>query len=67
MTELKPCPFCGGKVNISYDIELEPNGIWCPTCHSFMKYPNIKAKSKKETFGETIAKFEAAWNRRHNE
>ena len=67
MTELKPCPFCGSKVKISYDIRSEANGIWCPTCHSMTKFIRIKLKSDKETFGEFESKWEAAWNRRHNE
>lgn len=61
---LKPCPFCGGKVRISYDIRSEANGIWCPTCHSITKFIRIKLKSDKETFGEFESRWGAAWNKR---
>lgn len=63
MTELKPCPFCGSKVEISErnglqgDIEYR---IWCTGC--LMRY------SKSDwANGYEKSKIIEEWNRRVNE
>lgn len=38
---LKPCPFCGGRASVNYDMNLEPNAIYCRTCKAFVRWSNI--------------------------
>lgn len=64
MPELKPCPFCGGHVDYSYNIEFEPDGIRCMNCRYVMRYMKIKAKTKNEPVGDVMEKMAIAWNRR---
>lgn len=63
MTELKPCPFCGGKVKFNHNIELVPDGIYCPACRMLVRYYGIRAK-KNEVFGVIMDEIAEAWNRR---
>ena len=61
--ELKPCPFCGGKVNYTHNMELIPDGIACMHCWTVTRFIRIRPK-KRETFGETMKKMSEIWNRR---
>lgn len=64
MAELKPCPFCGNpKPMIMHDLELVPHGIHCSKCGTFVKFAGINGH-KDKTFGETMEKIAAKWNRR---
>lgn len=61
---LKPCPFCGRDgAYIVHNIEMEPDGITCPTCHIIIRFPRIKVKNG-ERFGVAMGKMTEAWNRR---
>lgn len=62
-TELKSCPFCGGKVRMNHNIELVPDGIYCPTCHMKVNYTRELMKNK-EQYGAVMARIAEAWNRR---
>ena len=62
MSELKSCPFCGGKVIIGRGIDGEITGILCRSCHVKVKW-DIQMKAH-ETFGENEAKWADKWNRR---
>jgi hypothetical protein len=64
MSELKPCPFCGGKATINFDAQLEPFGIWCPGCHMLVKFTKVKPVGKNEKFGRCMDDIAEAWNRR---
>ena len=61
MTNLKPCPFCGGEVEIDMlDSEQNRNvkiynAVHCPECHQWF----FKGLSREKTI--------AAWNRRPNQ
>ena len=61
MTELKPCPFCGGEVEIDMlDSEQNRNvkiynAVHCTECHQWF----FKGLSREKTI--------AAWNRRPNQ
>ena len=63
MPELKPCPFCGRKVDFLYDYRSEPSGIYCSRCMMKTEF-NIGVKNKRETYGETMQKWAAKWNAR---
>lgn len=66
MTELKPCPFCGGKVDYQYDGNFELSGIHCPRCHSRTTFYRFLTPKKSETYGETMDKWADCWNRRED-
>lgn len=53
MSELKPCPFCGGKPEKIYKSTGQTTHIECPDCHA--QFP----KSTNEN------KYDDEWNRRH--
>ena len=63
MIELKTCPFCGGKVQFTYNIAFEPDSIACFGCHIFVKYPRIRVKGG-EKYEVALGKMAEAWNRR---
>lgn len=65
--KLKPCPFCGeSKAYNVYNIEMEPDGIACPTCHIVIRFPRIKVRGG-EKFEIAINKMAEVWNRRVTE
>ncbi len=67
MSELKRCPFCGeSKAYIVYNIEMEPDGIACHTCHIVIRFPRIKVRGG-EKFEIAINKMAEVWNRRVTE
>lgn len=66
MAELKPCPFCGGKVSIMFNGELLPSGIACHRCKMLTTFYRIKM-GKHETIGEVENRMAGVWNRRVKE
>lgn len=56
MAELKPCPFCGGKVKVRYKMPM--NWIECKRCNCSMVQVDSYAQRDREQ--ELIE----AWNRR---
>lgn len=61
---LKSCPFCGNKtVHFVYNIEMEPDGITCFTCHIIVRYPRIHVRGG-ERFEVVMNRMAEAWNRR---
>lgn len=63
MTELKPCPFCGGKVDFNYNGSFEPDGIRCLKCRVILRFMRVRMQ-KNETFGECQSRMAEVWNRR---
>lgn len=63
MSELKPCPFCGGDVGYNYNIDLEPDGITCKNCYYILRFLHIKHKPKN-VYGVVMEEMATAWNRR---
>lgn len=61
--ELKPCPFCGGKVTYNHDISAEIVGIYCQKCKAHVKFIGIRPKMT-DTFGKTMEQYAEKWNRR---
>lgn len=57
MTELKPCPFCGGEAYIGFESRFPAldNGVFCTECPA------------KMVFGENMDEVIKTWNRRVNE
>ena len=64
MMELKPCPFCGGKVDFNYNVELEPNGIHCIRCHMHAVFYRVKPARPREIYERVLNDYAEAWNRR---
>ena len=64
MIELKPCPHCGKKVDFAYDLELEPYGIHCPTCHMVVRFTRVKPAAKNEIFERVMSDIAVRWNER---
>lgn len=60
MTELKPCPFCGGKVELrpKMDKDDETYFILCTQCFMWFEKFAYRARSEKAIIEE--------WNRRVN-
>lgn len=61
---LEPCPFCGGKVDFSFNIELEPDGIRCGRCKFILRYPRIRITKNTEPFSVVMDKMANEWNKR---
>ena len=57
MTELKPCPFCGGEAKYAYEMPF--SYIYCTECDS-------TGKLVIDTYEQEDGRLEAemAWNRR---
>lgn len=74
MTELKPCPFCGGeRINTTVDYFNKKFAIWCEDCHANMDLSFADAKigdgsfiSFSEAANIMVALLES-WNRRTHE
>lgn len=62
--ELKPCPFCGEKVQICYGTDYTVSGIRCGNCGVIAQWPWIKIGRSNKTFGELTKPCIEAWNRR---
>ena len=62
MTDLKPCPFCGGKPRILHDPDGTPSGVHC-RCGALTRFL-FMPKKVGETFGETHERIAERWNRR---
>ena len=62
MSELKPCPFCGGTPRINYNREGNPVGVHCK-CGAYVRFlfmPRIIG----ETSGDVQDRIAARWNAR---
>ncbi len=63
--ELKPCPFCGGRVIFGHGIDGGVTGIQCCACKSTTKFYAERFEWKKnEAVGEQMDRWIEAWNRR---
>ena len=64
MTELKPCPFCGGKPQ--FYITKKGLSIMCTNCYCGTRATTHKYISIKEwkEAGETVDFLTKIWNRR---
>ena len=58
MTDLRPCPFCGGNVSYNFNADFEPDGIVCANCHIIVRFMRIKV-SDVESVLSKLAKKEA--------
>jgi Lar family restriction alleviation protein len=56
MSELKPCPFCGGEAHIAHQSAFTEGVIICDSCKAMVCFPWYKA--------ETNFHLAEAWNRR---
>ena len=65
MIKLKRCPFCGEKVDFNYNIELEPDGVYCKNCKMLVRWTREQMKPR-ETFGDVCERLATRWNRRAN-
>lgn len=63
MDDLKPCPFCGGKVQFNVNADCEPDGIACMHCHTLTRFMRTELKPG-EGFGIAMYKMAEVWNRR---
>ncbi len=74
MTELKPCPFCGGhaQCNTDYDFGKFPSSIViCTNCQCSTKLYTIdhvfEELTRKEAGNKAKQQAIAAWNKRAKE
>lgn len=66
MTDLKPCPFCGGQVRrILHDVDGTPSGIHCK-CGALVRFL-FMPKVDGENFGAVQERITERWNRRAEE
>ena len=66
MDNLKPCPFCGGRVILTERQEYMGfiyTKVGCEDCYMFVSYSQEFTVSKKARFARNDP-FETAWNRR---
>ena len=63
MTDLEPCPLCGGEVRFNFNLALEPDGITCMECRYVLRFTRISHRGK-DTFEVTMQRLAEAWNRR---
>lgn len=63
MSELKPCPFCGGTAHLFVN---EGVRVICPTCGASTKIL-IDAMGYKSVLGNSVESVIEAWNRRAND
>lgn len=67
MTELKPCPFCGGEAMMQYGYPRQQGGKWKKV---FVKCKVCKAKTQTidqlpfQAWEECKKRAKDAWNRR---
>lgn len=64
MIELRPCPFCGGKVHYNYNINLEPDGVTCAHCMMIVRFARVKPIQKGESYGDVQKRIADCWNKR---
>ena len=64
MIDLKPCPFCGGKVDFMYNAELLPSGIHCVRCHMLAGFYRVKPPKPHEPYERALSEYAEAWNAR---
>ena len=58
---LKPCPFCGGKVEYWTDLELNPMGVLCSHCKISFQMLSLR---RGKVFGDAMEQISERWNRR---
>ena len=78
MNELKPCPFCGGEVEL-FDYTDRMYGFWdykiaCKKCRAYMDSPStaivrvcasgLKQTRNEETMAKAKRELVVFWNRR---
>lgn len=68
MTDLKPCPFCGGKAEFARK-QVKTKGHWCDAV--YVRCTNCDARSNRLLYskkyhknGSEYIEAQEAWNRR---
>ena len=64
MEELKPCPFCGGKADFMFNVEMVPHGVWCKQCKIAVKFMRVRAPKPHKPFSIIMGQMAEQWNRR---
>ena len=64
MTELKPCPHCGSKVDYAYNLDLIPYGIQCAKCHMIVRFTRVKKPGLHDPFETVMTDIATYWNER---
>ena len=62
MTELKPCPFCGGTPNLITDRAYHAIGVFCSLCSGRVETIGYPEERDSEDLAEQC--IVNAWNRR---
>ena len=68
MSELKPCPFCGGEAEKRYGHDIDNNisyAVICSVCHTGIFKANT-GQNEWDAYGSMHEAIEA-WNRRAKE